>query len=129
MLPRPVSGAFHAERVRSALYWRYGPHAARKPIDYLEGDTGIKMTEEMAEQWAGHLVPWECDNMVFERSAAKGRSRVERLNQLVTGARPPHYTHNLEGDAPERDEPNKKNKAKVAATTWTTDEPWGEQLD
>ena len=40
-----------------------------------------------------------------------------------------HYTHNLEGDAPERDEPNNKNKAKVAATTWTTNEPWGEQLD
>ena len=40
-----------------------------------------------------------------------------------------HYTHNLEGDAPERDEPNKKNKGKVAATTWTTNEPWGVQLD
>ena len=40
-----------------------------------------------------------------------------------------HYTHNLEGDAPERDEPNKKNKGKVTATTWTTNEPWGEQLD
>ena len=40
-----------------------------------------------------------------------------------------HYTHNLEGDAPERDEPNKKNKGKVAATTWTTNEPWGAQLD
>ena len=32
-------------------------------------------------------------------------------------------------DAPERDEPNKKNKGKVAATTWTTNEPWGAQLD
>ena len=40
-----------------------------------------------------------------------------------------HYTHNLEGDAPERGEPNKMKKAKVAATTWTTNEPWGEQLD
>ena len=40
-----------------------------------------------------------------------------------------HYTHNLEGDAPERDEPNKKSKGKVAATTWTTNVPWGAQLD
>ena len=40
-----------------------------------------------------------------------------------------HYTHNLEGDAPERGEPNKMKKAKVAATTWTTNKPWGEQLD
>ena len=40
-----------------------------------------------------------------------------------------HYTHNLEGDAPERDEPSKKNKGKIAATTWTTNEPWGAQLD
>ena len=44
-------------------------------------------------------------------------------------ARHLHYTHNLEGEAPERDEPNKKNKGKVAATTWTTNVPWGAQLD
>ena len=81
---REYTGGGFLSQCGRALYWRYGPHAARKPIDYLEGDTGVKMAEEMAEQWAGHLVPWECDNMVFERSAAKGRSRVERLNQLVT---------------------------------------------
>ena len=64
-----------------------------------------------------------------------------------------HYTQNLEGDPPERGEPIKKDKAKVAATTWvgeinkndamakykpricvngdkqSTDEPWGLQLD
>ena len=44
-------------------------------------------------------------------------------------ARHLHYTHNLEGDAPERGEPNKMKKAKVAAITWTTNEPWGAQLD
>ena len=81
---REYTGGGFLSQCGRALYWRYGPHAARKPIDYLEGDTGVKMAEEMAEPWAGHLVPWECDNMVFERSAAKGRSRVERLNQLVT---------------------------------------------
>ena len=59
---REYTGGGFLSQCGRALYWRYGPHAARKPIDYLEGDTGVKMAEEMAEPWAGHLVPWECDN-------------------------------------------------------------------
>ena len=63
---REYTGGGFLSQCGRALYWRYGPHAARKPIDYLEGDTGVKMAEEMAEPWAGHLVPWECDNMFFD---------------------------------------------------------------
>ena len=42
---REYTGGGFLSQCGRALYWRYGPHAARKPIDYLEGDTGVKMTE------------------------------------------------------------------------------------
>ena len=45
---REYTGGGFLSQCGRALYWRYGPHAARKPIDYLEGDTGVKMAEEMA---------------------------------------------------------------------------------
>ena len=33
-------------------FWRYGTSAARKPIDYLEGDTVAKAVEDLERGWA-----------------------------------------------------------------------------
>ena len=64
-------------------FWRYGSRAARQLIDYLEGDTVTVTCREMAHSWWRKIVPFGIDNMVFERSAARGRSKVPRLNVLV----------------------------------------------
>ena len=37
----------------------------------------------MGHLWRGLRIPFGVDNMAFEASAAKGRSRVARLNELV----------------------------------------------
>ncbi len=64
-------------------WWSYGASARRKPIDWLEGDTVVVAAEDMSEQWRGCKVPFGVDNMSFEKSAAKGRSKAERLNVLI----------------------------------------------
>jgi hypothetical protein len=64
-------------------FWVYGTRAARQGIDYLEGDTVVQTCKELAFGWHSKMVPFKIDNMVFERSAAKGRSSVERLNVLI----------------------------------------------
>ena len=64
-------------------FWSYGKRAGRKLIDYLEGDTVVVACQRMAHLWSGCIVSIFCDNKAFEQSAAKGRSRVSRLNDLV----------------------------------------------
>ena len=64
-------------------WWSYGTSAKRKPIDWLEGDTVVVAAEDMGESWRGHKVPFGVDNMSFEKSAEKGRSKAERLNVLI----------------------------------------------
>ena len=66
-------------------FWRYGSRAARNPIDYLEGDTVVAAATEMGEtsDWKNKVVPFGVDNMAFQKSAAKGRSKAHRLNILV----------------------------------------------
>ena len=64
-------------------FWKYGSRAARKLIDFLEGDTVVVACTEMKAMWHRKLVPFGIDNMTFQRSAAKGRSSVERLNVLT----------------------------------------------
>ena len=63
--------------------WRYGSRAARKLIDYLEGDTVVVACQRLAHLWKGCVVYIYCDNKAFQQSGVKGRSRVERLNSLV----------------------------------------------
>ena len=63
--------------------WTYGSRAARKAIDFLEGDVVTACTRSMAHKWRQCVVPFGVDNMAFQRSAAKGRSSVNRLNDLV----------------------------------------------
>ena len=63
--------------------WRYGTNAANNLIDYLEGDVVTQCTHQMAHLWRGCRVPSEVDNKAFQPSASKGRSKVDRLNDLV----------------------------------------------
>ena len=64
-------------------YWTYGTAAARKPIDFLEGDTMICSVETQGHTWAKRLVRYKMDNQSFQKSAVKGWSRAERLNLLL----------------------------------------------
>ena len=61
----------------------YGTSAARKPIDFIEGDVVVRACMERGETWRGMLVPFGIDNSAFQASAAKGRSRAPRLNYHV----------------------------------------------
>ena len=64
-------------------FWQYGSRAARKLIDFLEGDTVVETVRRMALRWKGCMVKFYIDNMVFEKSGEKGRSKKERLNVLL----------------------------------------------
>ena len=64
-------------------FWHYGSRALRKLIDYLEGDTVVQALRELGHLWRGRVVVFKVDNSAFQKSARKGRSRVERLNSLI----------------------------------------------
>jgi hypothetical protein len=49
-------------------FWQYGSRAARKLIDFLEGDTVVETVRRMARRWKGCMVKFYIDNMVFEKS-------------------------------------------------------------
>jgi hypothetical protein len=61
----------------------YGSSASRKPIDFIEGDTVVRACTDLAAKWYKKMVPFGIDNMAFERSAEKGRSKAARLNDLM----------------------------------------------
>ena len=58
-------------------------YKGRQAIDYKEGDTVLRACESMGHLWKDCVVPFGIDNSVIERSVAKGRSGVERLNELM----------------------------------------------
>ena len=58
-------------------------YKGRQAIDYKEGDTVLRACESMGPLWKGCVVPFGIDNSVIQRSVAKGRSGVERLNELM----------------------------------------------
>ena len=58
-------------------------YKGRQLIDYKEGDTVLRACEYNGPKWHGCIVPFGIDNSVIERSIAKGRSGVERLNELM----------------------------------------------
>ena len=64
-------------------HWRYGSRATRQLIDYLEGDVVVVAVEQLGHLWSKCRVPFGVDNSAFQRSAHKGRSKVDRLNVLV----------------------------------------------
>jgi len=64
-------------------FWRYGTRAARKLIDFLEGDTVVATVRLLAHLWRGCIVPFLIDNQAFQRSGVAVRSRAQRLNELL----------------------------------------------
>ena len=64
-------------------WWQYGPSAARKPIDVLEGDTVVKAACDLGHLWSNCRVPLLIDNQAFQQSARRGWSRAARLSLLV----------------------------------------------
>ena len=64
-------------------YFKYGSRAARHPIDFLEGDTVVACVERLASKWRGCVVTFFIDNSAFMQSGKKGRSRANRLNDLL----------------------------------------------
>ena len=73
-LPTPRARALTQEAALSAVtaftydFWQYGSRAARKLIDFLEGDTVVETVRRMARRWKGCMVKFYIDNMVFEKS-------------------------------------------------------------
>ena len=80
---RRKAGAGYVSRCGAYDWWVYGTCASRKPIDYLEGDATTVAAERMGPKWRGGMVPMGVDNSAFEQAAKKGRSRAERLNDLI----------------------------------------------
>ena len=64
-------------------WYLYGNAAARRPIDFLEGDTVVGAVERLGSGWKKQWIPFGVDNQAFQKSADKGRSRAERLNLLL----------------------------------------------
>ena len=52
-------------------------------IDFLEGDTVVEAVRALAPRWRGCVVEFWIDNSAFQKSGAKGRSRAQRLNDLL----------------------------------------------
>ena len=83
---KKLTAGGYASRCGMYNWWKYGRNAARHAIDYLEGDSALQCWREMGPSWYKKVVPHGIDNMAFERSAEKGRSKVERLNCLLREA-------------------------------------------
>ena len=64
-------------------FWRYGSAARKQPIDYLEGDSCLVAVEDLCMGWRRCMIPFGLDNLSFQRSEAKSRSRATRLNDLL----------------------------------------------
>ena len=64
-------------------FFAYSSAASRHLIDTLEGDTVVRACVARAPSWKGKIIPFGIDNSAFELSAAKGRSRADRLNALL----------------------------------------------
>ena len=64
-------------------WFKYGSRAARRPIDFLAGDTVVACVERLAHKWRGCVVQFFIDNSSFQKSGAKGRSKAHRLNDLL----------------------------------------------
>ena len=67
-------------------FFRFGGSAARKPIDFLEGFVYLEGLAANAHRWSNLFIPAALDNMAFELSLEAGRSRVDRLNDILRGS-------------------------------------------
>ena len=83
---RRLTAGGYVSRCGMYNWWKYGANAARRAIDYLEGDSALQTWREMGPSWFKKVVAHGIDNMSFEKSVEKGRSKVERLNCLLREA-------------------------------------------
>lgn len=77
------AGGGYASRCGRYRFWRYGANAARRLIDFLEGDTVVVAMEDIGPTWRQCIVRFNIDNSAFQQSAVKGWSRAERLTLLL----------------------------------------------
>ena len=80
---KAYAGGGYVEATGFYDFFAYGSSAARKPIDFLEGDVVVRACAERGRHWRGMLVPFGIDNTAFQLSADRGRSKAERLNALL----------------------------------------------
>ena len=64
-------------------YWQYGSSLRRQPIDYLEGDAFRRAAYALGHTWKKCVVPVYIDNTAFCYSLRKGRSKADRLNEIL----------------------------------------------
>ena len=64
-------------------YFEYCKRAARKPIDFLEGDSVYVAVCDLGAGWRECVVPFAIDNTAFQFSLAKWRSQAPRLQAIV----------------------------------------------
>ena len=79
---RRAGGGFFTE---DGIYgaWKFGASDAKKPIDYLEGKSVLIAAQYLGHTWYRKIVPLLIDNTAFQLSLVKGRSKAERLNELL----------------------------------------------
>ena len=77
------AGAGYVSQCGRYRFWRYGRAASRQLIDVLEGDAVVLAVEDLCDSWRRQMIPFGIDNMAFQRSEARGRSRATRLNDLL----------------------------------------------
>ena len=67
-----------------AVHWQpYGRGASRAPIDEMEGDWVEVALDRLGAGWRGKRVPFGVDNQAFQRSQVRGRSRADRLMDII----------------------------------------------
>ena len=77
------TGGGYVSRCGRYRYWTYSPSAARKPIDFLEGDVVVEAVRDLGPRWSHKVVRFSIDNQAFQRSAVKGWSHAGRLSTLI----------------------------------------------
>ena len=80
---RRYAGGGYVSACGAYRFWHYGSSAARKPIDFLEGDAVVVAVQDLGPGWRHCVVPIYLDNTSFERSAVKGWSHAARLQLLL----------------------------------------------
>ena len=64
-------------------FGRFGRSDRRRPIDELEGLAVVKIANSIGHTWSGKRVKCWIDNSAFCYSLAKGRSKVDRLTNII----------------------------------------------
>ena len=80
---RAFTGGGYVSRAGQYRSWRYGTAAARKPIDFLEGDAVVVALEDLGHTWHHCIVPCRIDNQSFSGAAGHGWSHAPRLNVVL----------------------------------------------